>query len=282
MRMDTRYSVNAQDFKTYTTKEIRTEFLIERVFEENRITAVYSHVDRMVTLGAMPKDRKLYLNDAVHCPDELGTPYFLAGREMGVINIGGAGSVNVDGISYGMSYLEGLYIPKECKDVVFEADDPQNAPKFFLSSVPAHHAYDVKHIAFDSAISTELGDQSTSNARIQRQYIHPDVVNSCQLLMGVTTLKEGSVWNTMPPHLHERRMEVYMYFDVKKGEFVCHFMGEPDETRHIIMQNEQAVISPSWSIHSGCGTSKFSFVWAMAGENRDFNDMVRLNKEDIL
>ena len=281
MNMDTRYSVNAKDFKTYTTNEIRKEFLIEQVFQENRITAVYSHVDRMIVLGAMPKDTELNLDKAIYSPDELGMPYFLSGREMGVINIGGPGTVHVDGTGYSLNYLEGLYIPRESRDVVFKADDMGKPPKFYLTSVPAHHTYEVKHITYDSAISTELGDQSMANARVQRQYIHPEVVSSCQLLMGVTMLKEGSVWNTMPPHLHERRMEVYMYFDVKSGEFVNHFMGEPHETRHIIAQNEQAVISPSWSIHSGCGTSSFSFVWAMAGENRDFDDMVRLEKETI-
>jgi 4-deoxy-L-threo-5-hexosulose-uronate ketol-isomerase len=279
--MDTRYSTNARDFKNYTTQEIREEFLIEMIFQPDKITSVYSHVDRMVVLGAMPAGRELGLNQEINSPEELGSSHFLAGREMGVINIGGPGTIIAAGESYRLERLEGLYIPRECREVSFRSEDGANPAKFYLASVPAHHTYEIKHIRFDEAISMELGDQSTANARIQRQYVHPEVVASCQLLMGVTMLRDGSVWNTMPPHLHERRMEVYMYFDVKQGEFVNHFMGAPEETRHIIAQNEQAIISPSWSIHSGCGTSNFSFIWAMAGENRDFNDMQRLEKETI-
>lgn len=276
--MDVRYSASARDFKRYTTEETRSEFLIEKVFEPEKITAVYSHVDRIITMGAEPVSEDLVLDEEFDSRKELGHPFFLAGREMGVINVGGKGSVAVDGIDYALERLEGLYIPMGSRQVIFRAADRKNPPKYYISSVPAHHQYEVKHITIDKAHADELGEQATANCRIQRQYIHPSVVDSCALLMGVTSLKEGSVWNTMPPHLHDRRMEVYMYFDVKEGEFVSHFMGEPQETRHIIVHNEEAVISPSWSIHSGCGTSNFSFVWAMTGENKDFDDMERLPK----
>lgn len=281
MNMEVRYSANARDFKRYTTEETRNEFLIENVFEAGKITAVYSHVDRIITMGAMPVEKNLVLDEEFDSRRDLGQPYFLAGREMGVINVGGPGAVCVDGDVYPLERLEGLYIPVGSREVIFQAagaSGAENPPKYYISTVPAHHRYEVKHITIDKAHADDLGEQKTANARVQRQYIHPSVVDSCALLMGVTSLKEGSVWNTMPPHLHDRRMEVYMYFDVKEGEFVSHFMGEPEETRHIIVGNEQAVISPSWSIHSGCGTSNFSFVWAMTGENKDFDDMERLPK----
>ncbi|MCI8609569.1 MAG: 5-dehydro-4-deoxy-D-glucuronate isomerase [Firmicutes bacterium] len=276
--MEVRYSASARDFKRYTTEETRNEFLIEEIFQPEKITAVYSHVDRIITMGAMPLEKDLILDEEFDSKKDLGQPYFLASREMGVINVGGHGAVVVDGTEYAVDRLEGLYIPVGTKEVIFKAFGKEEPPKYYISTVPAHHRYEVKHITIDKAHADDLGEQKTANARIQRQYIHPSVCDSCCLLMGVTSLKEGSVWNTMPPHLHDRRMEVYMYFDVKDGEFVSHFMGEPKETRHIIVHNEQAVISPSWSIHSGCGTSNFSFVWAMTGENKDFDDMERLEK----
>lgn len=277
--MDVRYSANARDFKRYTTQETRDEFLIERIFEPNRFTVVYSHVDRIMILGAMPTEKPLNLEDAVNSEKDLGSPYFLAGREMGVINVGDSGMVSVDGEEYKVDHLEGIYIPRETRSVTFTSDSVDAPAKFYMASTPAHRRCAVKHIPIGESIATELGAQATSNARIQRQYIHPDVLDTCQLSMGVTGLKEGSVWCTMPPHIHPRRMEVYMYFDVKPGEFVSHFMGEPQETRHIICTDEQAVISPSWSIHSACGTSNYTFVWAMCGENRDFNDMEIFDKD---
>ena len=281
LRMDVRYSASARDFKRYTTEETRNEFLIEKVFMADRITAVYSHVDRIITLGAMPVERDLVLDEEYCSEADLGQPYFLAGREMGIVNIGGKGRVYVDGTAYELDRLEGLYVPMGTKDVIFQAGNPENPPKFYCSTVPAHHRYAVKHITSEMARAEAKGDISTSNARVQRQYVHPSVVESCSLLMGVTSLQEGSVWMTQPPHLHDRRMEVYMYFDVKDGEFVSHFMGEPKETRHIICHNEQAVISPSWSIHSSCGSSNYSIVWAMTGENKDFDDMDVLAKTDL-
>lgn len=279
--MEVRYSASARDFKRYTTEETRSEFLIENVFQPGKLTAVYSHVDRIITMGAMPTEKDLVLDEEYDSKKDLGHPYFLAGREMGVINIGGHGAVVVDGTEYGVDRLEGLYIPMGTKEVVFKMGDQGETPKYYICTVPAHHRYEVKHITIDKAHADDLGDQKTANARIQRQYIHPSVCDSCALLMGVTSLKEGSVWNTMPPHLHDRRMEVYMYFDVKEGEFVSHFMGEPEETRHILVHNEQAVISPSWSLHFGCGSSNFSFVWAMTGENKDFDDMERMTKSAL-
>jgi len=279
--MDVRYSASARDFKRYTTEETRSEFLIEKIFEPDRMTAVYSHVDRIITLGVMPVEEELILDEVFDSRADLGQPYFLAGREMGVVNIGGKGSIFVDDTRYELERLEGMYIPMGTRYVAFAACDPENPPKFYCSSVPAHHRYSVKHITSDMARAEAKGDIATSNARVQRQYVHPAVVESCSLLMGVTSLQEGSVWMTQPPHLHDRRMEVYMYFDVKEGEFVSHFMGEPKETRHIICHNEQAVISPSWSIHSSCGSSNYSIVWAMTGENKDFDDMDALAKTDL-
>lgn len=279
--MDIRYSTNQKDFKLYTTDEIREEFLIETLFVPEDVTAVYSHVDRIVTMGAMPVHETLKLDKNIDCWKNFGVNYFLERREIGVINIGGKGIVTADGEEFTLDRIEGLYVSMGTKEVTLKAVDPANPPKFYMCSTPAHKPCPTTAIPFEKAIHRDLGSLATSNARTINQFVHPDVLETCQLSMGVTILKEGSVWNTMPAHTHERRMEVYMYFDVPKDNVVFHFMGEADETRHIVMQNEQAVISPSWSIHSGAGTSNYSFIWAMAGENRAFDDMDVINTTDL-
>ena len=271
--MDIRYSANQRDVKRYTTDELRKEFLIEKLFVPDDVMAVYSHVDRVITLGAMPAKNELKLEKNIDCWKILGSKFFLEGRELGIINIGGPGVVKADGKEYRLERIEGLYVSMGTKDVSFRSDDAANPAKFYMASSPAHKPCPTTLIPFDKAIHREAGAPETSNARTINQFIHPDVLETCQLSMGVTILKPGSVWNSMPAHTHERRMEVYMYFDIPKDNVVFHFMGEPTETRHIVMQNEQAVISPSWSIHCGCGTANYTFIWAMAGENKVFDDM---------
>jgi 4-deoxy-L-threo-5-hexosulose-uronate ketol-isomerase len=279
--MDIRYSVNQRDVKRYTTEELRNEFLIEKVFAPGDVTAVYSHVDRVVTMGAMPLGEALKLDKNIDCWKALGAKYFLERRELGIINIGGVGTVTADGTAYTLNRIEGLYLTMGTKDVSFASADAANPAKFYMVSSPAHKPCVNTVIPFDKAIHRDLGSLETSNARTINQFIHPDVLETCQLSMGLTILKPGSVWNTMPTHTHERRMEVYLYFDVPADNIVFHYMGEPTETRHIVMRNEQAVISPSWSIHSGGGTSNYSFIWAMAGENKVFDDMDNIKTTNI-
>ncbi len=279
--MDIRYSVNQRDVKRYTTEELRNEFLIEKIFVPGDVTAVYSHVDRVVTMGAMPASAPVKLDKNIDTWKTLGAKFFLERRELGIINVGGDGTVTADGTDYKLGRIEGLYLTMGTKDVSLASADPANPAKFYMVSSPAHTPCKNTHIPFDKAVHRDLGSLETSNARTINQFIHPDVLETCQLSMGVTILKPGSVWNTMPSHTHERRMEVYMYFDIPKDNVVFHYMGEPTQTRHIVMQNEQAVISPSWSIHSGGGTSNYSFIWAMAGENKVFDDMDGIATTDL-
>ena len=284
--MDIRYSVNQRDVKRYTSQELRNEFLIEKVFIEDDVTAVYSHVDRVVTLGALPKTQKLNIEKNIDCWKNFGVDTFLERRELGIINIGGEGTVYVTDAqgaaqTYDMGTLYGLYLPMGTKKVEFESRNAQKPAKFYMCSAPAHRAYPAKLITQESANKVALGSSETSNKRVIYQFIHPAVLETCQLSMGCTALDTGSVWNTMPVHTHERRMEVYFYFNIPEDNIVFHFMGEGRETRHIVMQNEQAVISPSWSIHAGCGTSNYTFIWAMAGENRVFDDMDGIKTTDL-
>jgi len=279
--MDIRYSVNQRDFKRYTTEEIRSEFLIEKVFVPDDVTAVYSHVDRVVTLGAMPVKSSLDIEKNIDCWKNFGVTYFLERRELGIINIGGEGTVTADGKEYDMANITALYLPMGTKKVTFSSKNADEPAKFYMCSYPAHKAYPAKLITKDDANKVPLGSQETSNKRTIYQFIHPKVLETCQLSMGCTMLDTGSVWNTMPAHTHERRMEVYLYFRIPKDNVVFHFMGEGQQTRHIVMQNEQAVISPSWSIHSGCGTSNYTFIWAMGGENREFDDMDNIAITDL-
>ena len=271
--MDIRYSANQKDFKRYTTEEIRKEFLIENLYVADQVVAVYSHVDRMVTLGCMPVNESVSIDKGIDIWANFGTQYFLERREIGIFDIGGEGTITVDGTVYELGYKDCLYITCGAKQVHFASKDPAHPAKFYMVSAPAHCSYETRLIKIADAAKKPLGSLETSNKRVINQFIHPDVLKTCQLSMGMTVLEPGSVWNTMPAHTHERRMEVYMYFEVPKDQVVFHMMGEGNETRHIVMQNEQAVISPSWSIHSGAGTSNYTFIWAMGGENQAFDDM---------
>ena len=271
--MDIRYSCSPVDFKRYNTEETRKEFLIETLFVKNEVVAVYSHVDRMVTLGVMPVGETVPLNKGIDIWKNFGTEYFLERREIGIFNLGGVGQVIADGETYQMGYKDCLYLTRGVKDVWFSSGDSANPAKFYMVSAPAHCSYESKLIKIEDAAKKPLGALETSNKRVINQFIHPDVLKTCQLSMGMTVLEPGSVWNTMPDHTHERRMEVYCYFEVPENNVVFHMMGQGDETRHIVMQNEQAVISPSWSIHAGAGTSNYTFIWAMGGENQAFDDM---------
>ena len=271
--MDIRYSCNQRDFKRYTTEETRNEFLIEKLFAADEVIPVYSHVDRMVTVGIMPVNEKVPLDKGIDIWHNFGTQYFLERRELGMFNVGGEGAVTVDGTVYELGYKDCLYITMGAKDVVFESKNPEAPAKFYIVSAPAHTSYETRLIKIADAAKKPLGALETSNKRVINQFIHPDVLKTCQLSMGMTVLEPGSVWNTMPAHTHERRMEVYFYFEVPENNVVFHMMGEGQETRHIVMQNEQAVISPSWSIHAGAGTSNYTFIWAMGGENQTFDDM---------
>ncbi len=276
--MQTRYGTNPKDFKKYDTTEIREEFLVEKIFASDEINLTYSHIDRIIFGGAMPVKNKLNLETAVNSSKDLGSNYFLENRELGIINIGGQGKVVVDEEEYILDNLNALYIGKGHQKVEFVNLDN---PKFFLASCAAHQ--EKPNVLIDNAKARKVpcGDNLTSNKRVINQLIHPSLVDTCQLLMGCTELLDGSVYNTMPPHTHERRMEVYFYFDIDTENVVFHFMGEPSQTRHIVVENEQAVISPSWSIHAGSGTSSYKFIWAMCGENKEFDDMDPIAIKDL-
>ena len=267
--MNIRYANHPQDSKRYTTQELREHYLVEEIFQPNNIHLTYSHIDRIIFGGAMPVGEVLKLEAG----KEMGVNYFLERREMGVINVGGQGSVILDGVEYELKAQDGLYIGMGTETIEFKSKDEQNPAKFYINSVPAHKSYPTVKIDINEANPVKLGDNSTLNKRTIYQYVHPNVCESCQLLMGMTILEEGNAWNTMPCHTHERRMEVYFYFDMEEYTRVFHFMGEPEETRHLVVKNEEAIISPSWSIHSGVGTSNYTFIWGMCGENQTFDDM---------
>jgi 4-deoxy-L-threo-5-hexosulose-uronate ketol-isomerase len=253
----------------YDTKELREHFIVNKLFEVGEIKMVYSMVDRMLAGGAMPLDKGLNLTPANIFKSE----FFTSRREIGIVNVGGEGKVSVDQKEYSLKYKEALYIGKGDKKIVFKSSDPASPAKFYFNSVPAHMAYPDKLITRKDAIVIELGKQEECNRRILNKLIVSETVQTCQLQLGMTELLPGSVWNTMPAHTHERRMEVYFYFEVPQGQAVCHFMGKPEETRHLWLSNEQAVISPVWSIHSACATSNYTFIWGMGGENSDYTDM---------
>lgn len=267
--MELRTASSPRDVKTYDTARLREEFLIQDLFRPDEVKMVYSHIDRIITGAAMPVNKALTLAAG----EELRAEYFLQRREMGIINIGGEGKVTVDGTVYTLRRRDGIYVGRGCKDVVMESVDSTKPAKFYFNSTPAHKAYPTVYIRPEDCVNVELGSLEQSNHRNICKYILPGQVESCQLVMGMTTLRPGSVWNTMPCHTHDRRMEVYLYFDLPEDAFVMHYMGEPTETRHIVVRNEEAVISPSWSIHSGSGTQAYTFIWGMAGENQDFDDM---------
>ena len=262
-----RYAHHPNDVKKYTTEELREHFLIPDLFVKDQVSLTYTMYDRYIAGGAFPVSKSLKL-EAI---DELKAENFLDRRELGVINVGGKGKITVDGDVYEIGHKEALYVGKGAKDVVFEATEEQ--PYFYINSAPAHHSYPTKKVTQKEAQVVELGDSKNSNKRVINKLLVNQVLDTCQLQMGMTELQEGSVWNTMPPHTHERRMEVYFYFDLEEGQTVSHFMGQPQQTRHIFLQNHQAVISPEWSIHAGAGTSNYTFIWGMAGENMDYGDM---------
>ncbi|KAF1682077.1 MULTISPECIES: 5-dehydro-4-deoxy-D-glucuronate isomerase [unclassified Veillonella] len=279
--MDTRYSVNPRDIKRYTTEELRNEFLIQDIFKADEVTAVYSHVDRMVTLGCMPVNEVVNLEKGMDIWHTFGTQFFLERREIGIFNVGGDGKIVADGEEFNLTYTDCVYITKGTKEVTFQSVDPAKPAKFYMVSAPAHTSHKTTFIPMAKANKRPMGAMETANDRVINQFIHPDVLETCQLSMGLTQLKPGSVWNSMPPHTHERRMEIYFYFEVPQDNVVFHMMGEAQETRHIVMHNEEAVISPSWSLHAGAGTSNYTFIWAMGGENQAFDDMDHIAITDM-
>lgn len=269
MKIELRYASHPDDFKKYDTTRIRKEFLIEKVFIPDEISLVYSLYDRYMVGGAMPVKKALKLES----PDELKSAQFLARREMGIINIGGDAEIDTADKKYKLGHKEALYLGMGTHDVVFRSADIKNPAKLYINSAPAHHAFPSKRVTLKDAEVISLGSAESSNHRTLNKLLVNSVVETCQLQMGMTELQNGSVWNTMPVHTHNRRMEAYFYFQVPEKQGICHFMGDPDETRHIWMKNEQAVLSPSWSIHSAAGTSNYTFIWGMAGENLDYGDM---------
>ena len=269
MKLEKRYAEHPEDMKLYDTAKMRERFLFDKVFIKDEISLCYTHSDRVVFGGACPAAKKLQLKGG----KDFGSEVFLDRRELGIICIANSGTVSADKKTYKMKKGDGLYIGKGTKEVIFASDNKDKPARFYMASTPAHAAYPAVHIPIEKANPRKIGDAASCNARTIYQYVHPAVLQSCQLSMGMTVLEEGSIWNTMPVHTHERRMEVYFYFDMKPGQVVFHLHGECLETRHIVMQNEEAVISPSWSIHSGAGTANYTFIWAMAGENQVFDDM---------
>ena len=271
--MDIRYSANPSDVRYYTTEELRDEFLIQDLYLPDEVNTVYAHADRMVIIGVMPVSEQVPIDKDLDVWRSFGTHSFFERREGGFFNLGGGGVCIVDGKAYKMGYKDCLYIAKGVKEVLFSSEDAENPALFYGASTPAHCSYETRALSIADAAKKHVGSLETSNKRVINQFIHPDVLPTCQLLMGLTELEPCNVWNTMPTHTHERRTEVYTYFEMPKGSVVFHFMGEPYETRNIVVKNLEAVISPSWSIHSGCGVSSYSFIWAMGGENQAFDDM---------
>ncbi|NHM31387.1 5-dehydro-4-deoxy-D-glucuronate isomerase [Neobacillus terrae] len=275
--METRYAIHPEDMKRYTTDDLRREFLVETIFEAGKIHLTYTHNDRMIFGGVTPAEEEL----TIKLDKELGVEYFLERRELGIINIGGEGMVILDGTEYDLQGRDGLYVGKGTRDVKFRSKDSNNPAKFYINSTPAHHSYPTVKIDINKITPLETGEPGTLNERKIYQYVHPNVCESAQLQMGLTMLSPGSVWNTMPCHTHERRMEVYLYFEMEPDTRVFHFMGRPDETRHLVMKNEQAAISPSWSIHTGTATSNYTFIWGMCGENITYTDMDHVKMEEL-
>ncbi len=277
INFDVRYANHPDDSRRYDTEELRRHYHISHIFEPDSINLTYSHQDRIIAGGITPAGEDLVLGSF----KELAAPYFLERRELGAINIGGPGVMVQDGVEYKVGHKDGIYVGMGTKELVFKSEDSANPAKFYVNSSPAHRTCPTVLIPMEKARYNHLGSQETVNERILRQYIHPAVCESCQLSMGMTALLPGNVWNTMPCHTHERRMEVYMYFEVAPDQCVFHMMGRPQETRHLVMHNEVAVISPSWSIHSGVGTANYTFIWGMCGENQDFDDMDGIPTENL-
>jgi len=277
MEFDVRYSSHPEDARHLTTGQLRERFLIDTLFVDDKATLVYSHFDRIIAGGVKPVRGPV----ALEAGKELGTKSFLERRELGVINVGGPGTVTVGADTFVLGSRDGLYVGMGQGPVGFASDSADAPAKFYLNSAPAHKTWPTEHITLARAKKVNLGDAASMNVRIINQYVHPAVCPSCQLVMGLTELAQGSCWNTMPCHTHERRMEVYFYFDMAADTRVFHLMGEPSETRHLVVANEQAVISPSWSIHSGVATGRYSFIWGMVGENMEFTDMDFIPMENL-
>lgn len=273
----TRYAATPRDFKKYSTQRLREEFLIEDLFSPDVVNIVYSHYDRYIVGGVQPVNNSVQLETI----EPLKAKYFLERRELGVINVGKTGTITVDGSSFTLKNSEAIYIGRGTKEVLFTSEDPNEPALFYMNSAPAHRSNPTKHVTLDEAETVELGSLEESNHRVINKLLVSSVVDTCQLQMGMTILKKGSVWNTMPAHVHDRRMEAYFYFDLPENQVVSHFLGEPDESRHIFMKNNQAVLSPPWSIHCGAGTSSYSFIWGMAGENLDYGDMDTVEPTDL-
>lgn len=263
--------------QAFNTTQLRDNYLLENIFKDNEITCSYLFYDRFMVGGAKPTSQALTLN----APDILKAEFFLQRRELGIINVGHEGTVVADGERFTLKNREALYIGKGTKKVEFLAGEKNNPPLFYYNSAPAHHTYPTRKVTLEQAETVELGSLENSNQRTIRKLLVNSILETCQLQMGLTELKTGSIWNTMPPHTHDRRMEVYLYFNIPSNQRVCHFLGEPTETRHIWMSNNEAVISPPWSIHSGAGTSNYSFIWGMAGENLDYSDMDTVQPSDL-
>ncbi|MFZ1288773.1 MAG: 5-dehydro-4-deoxy-D-glucuronate isomerase [Melioribacteraceae bacterium] len=276
--MDVRYSPDKVGFSFLSTDGLRESFLIDSLFVKNQIHMVYSDVDRSITGSVVPVGKTLKLGAT---KKEMAAEYFTERREIGIINIGGKGIITVDKTNYTMNNIDALYIGKGAKEISFKSSDSKNPAKYYFVSYPAHTPYPTKQIKLEEAVSVNLGSVADSNKRTIHKYILPSKVETCQLVMGLTILDEGSVWNTMPAHTHQRRSEVYMYFNLRPESMVVHLLGEPTETRHVIIRNEQAVLSTSWSMHSGCGTQNYSFIWAMGGENQVFDDMDWIDMKDL-
>ncbi|HTN36220.1 MAG TPA: 5-dehydro-4-deoxy-D-glucuronate isomerase [Arachidicoccus sp.] len=267
--MEIRFQSSPKETKAMDTKELRENFLIEKLVQKDILTLVYSHYDRVIVGGVSPVDKKVQLENE----EELKADFFLQRRELGIVNLGGAGTIEADGKAYELGKLDCLYIGKDTKSVSFASTDKNQPAIFYMLSAPAHTQYPITKYAKEDAFPTETGSLETSNKRTIYRYIHADGIKSCQLVMGLTILATGSVWNTMPAHTHTRRMEAYFYFDVPKDQRVLHLMGEPTETRHLVVNNNEAILSAPWSVHAGCGTSNYGFVWGMAGENYTYSDM---------
>jgi 4-deoxy-L-threo-5-hexosulose-uronate ketol-isomerase len=264
--MQIRHAIHPDHARTLDTEGLRSAFLVEQLFAADSVQLTYSHIDRIIVGGAMPVAGEVVL-------PARGGEAFLVRRELGLINIGGAGTVTIDGVARGVGPREALYIGRGARDVAFASADPGQPAKFYFNSAPAHCSHPTRLVTLDDAKKLQMGEQRSCNRRTIIQYLVPDVLPTCQLMMGLTELEPGNLWNTMPCHTHERRMEVYFYFGMEEGAAVFHLMGEPDQTRHLVVRNEQAVISPSWSIHSGVGTQAYTFIWGMVGENQAFGDM---------
>lgn len=275
--MEIRQAVHPEHAAMFATEDLRAHFLVEALFSPGQTRMVYSYYDRLIVAGIVPQDKlELDVDEKI-----IGASHLLERREMGIINVGGEGTLVVDGTEYPMAPRDGLYVGMGSREIVFRSDDAAQPAKFYVNCAPAHKTYPTAKVAFAEADPIHLGEMENSNKRTIRKYFHPEGVRSCQLVMGMTTLEPGCVWNTMPVHTHPRRMEAYLYFDMAEDNVVFHLMGEPAETRHLVVRNEQVVLSPSWSIHSGAGTGSYTFIWGMLGENQTFTDMDGVDMADL-